>query len=144
MISLLIFLSLFSCAHQKSALPEHARITTKKFPSAKDAKNNLRNRWNYLFLLFEQSHDPYYGTPKWSVACLEKNKQGKLTEDSGNTFFVSQFLLNEKHEPGHCTGASTEVILLHCKNSLNVHEIHCTPGNCASFSPTNLCSSGAY
>lgn len=141
MIKLLSFLLLFSCAHGIKTLPPDAQVTTKKFASVKEARNHIRNRWNYLFLLFEQSHDPYYGTPKWPLPCLEKNKQGKLIEENGNLFFISQFLLDEKNEPGQCTGKSTEVIFMHCQDSLNVHEIHCTPGTCASLSPEILCSS---
>lgn len=140
MIKIFFLFALFSCAHEKKELPRDAQITKKNFSSAKEAKNHVRNRWNYLFLLFEQSHDPYYGTPKWSLPCLEKNKQGKLQEENGHTYFHSNFLLNEKNEPGHCTGKSTEVILLHCQDSLNVHEIFCSPGSCASFSLKDVCS----
>lgn len=140
MIRILSLLLLFNCAHEKKAVPADMQITTKKFSSAKEAKNFVRNRWNYIFLLFEQSHDPYYGTPKWSLPCLEQNKQGKLIEENGHTFFLSTFLLNEKNEPGQCTGKSTEVIFLHCQDSLNVHEIHCSPGNCVSLPLKDICS----
>jgi hypothetical protein len=144
MIRILCLLFLICCAHEKGVLPQDAKVTTKKFLTVKEAKNNLRNRWNYIFLLFEQSYDPYYGTPKWPLPCLEQNKQGKLREESGNSFFISQFLLNEKDTPGHCIGKSTQVIFLHCQNSLNVHEIHCPSSACTSGLAKSLCSSGAY
>ncbi len=140
MIRILFLLVLFSCAHQKKSLPSEAVISTKTFASAKEARNHVRNKWNYFFLLFEQSHDPYYGTPKWSPDCLAKNKQGKLTEGQGHFFFLSEFLLNESKEPGHCQGKATEVIFLHCQDSLNVFEIHCPPGACQSVFTSNPCA----
>lgn len=139
MIRIIFLIVIFSCAHRNVSLPAAAKVTTKIFSSPREAKNNVRNKWNYFFLLFEQSHDPYYGTPKWSLDCLAKNKQGKLTENNGNTFFVSEFLLNESGDPGNCRGKATEVIFLHCQDSLNVHEIHCAPGSCLSVFTSNPC-----
>ncbi|MES2527251.1 MAG: hypothetical protein V4598_09190 [Bdellovibrionota bacterium] len=139
MIRILSLLFLFSCAHKVSTLPTEAKVTTRTFPSAKEARNNVRNKWNYIHFLFEQSHDPYYGTPKWPATCLAKNVQGKLTENQGNIFFISHFLLNEKDEVGHCQGKATEVIFLHCQDSLNVQEIHCAPGACASAFQSQSC-----
>lgn len=144
MIKFLFLFLLFSCAHEKkSNLPTDAQMTIKKFSSSKEARNQIRNKWNYLFLLFEQSHDPYYGTPKWPLPCLEQNKQGKLTEENGHSFFISTFLLNENKETGYCTGTPTEVIFLHCQDSLNVHEIHCRPGSCKQLSMKDICSNHA-
>ncbi len=139
MIRILSLLILFSCAHKVVKLPADAKITAKPFSSAKEAKNNVKNKWNYFHFLFEQSHDPYYGTPKWTADCLAKNVQGKLIEHQGNTFFISQFLLNEKEEVGHCQGKATEVIFLHCQDSLNVQEIYCPPGTCASAIESHSC-----
>lgn len=139
MIKFFIFFLLISCAHQKKDLPADAIVLTKNFSSSKEARNYVRNKWNYLFLLFEQSFDPYYNTPKWPLACLQKNQLGKIYEQSRGIIFTSTFLLNENKEPGHCQGLSTEVIFLHCQDSLSALEIHCSPGQCKHLLSSDIC-----
>ncbi len=139
MIKLLAFVFIIGCSSSRMALPPEASVMTKNHSSENEARNSVKNRWNYLFLLFEQSHDPYYGTPRWPVECLKKNTLGQLQETNGNVFFHSRFLLNERKEAGFCEGQDTDVIYLHCKNELVSYEIHCPPGRCEKFFKENVC-----
>ena len=142
MIKLFILSLLISCASSlEKKLPANTTVITKEHASAKEARNFVRNKWNYLFLLFEQSHDPYYGTPRWQEECLKKNTIGKIHENKGNLAFLSRFLLDEKKEPGHCEGVDTEVIFLYCANQSVSYEIHCLPGTCEKvFKSDIICS----
>lgn len=140
MIKFILFAFIISCSTSpRGSLPQEASVLKKNHSSVKEARNYIRNKWNYIYLLFEQSHDPYYGTPRWSQECLKNNTLGKVRENNGNIFFVSRFLLNDKKEPGFCEGIDTEVIHLHCANDLATYEIHCAPGNCEKIIKSNPC-----
>lgn len=140
MIRIFFFAFILSCASvPKKSPPPGAFVLTKTHTTEKDARNSIRNKWNYIFLLFEQSHDPYYGTPKWSPECLKNNSLGKIKETNGNVFFLSRLILNDSKEPGHCVGTDTTVIFLHCARELKTYEIHCSPGTCEKSFEINPC-----
>lgn len=141
MIRILLSLILISCASppQKVFFPAGAVINVKEFSSTKEARNFVKNKWNYLTLLFEQSFDPYYGTPKWSPECLKKNELSPVRDSAGNLFFDSQLFLNEEHEAGFCQGALREVIYLQCKDESRVYEIVCALGSCRQRLSQNPC-----
>ncbi len=139
MIKLIPLLILFSCSTPVVTLPQNAKISTKSFSSPGEAKNFIRNKWNYINILFEQSRDPYYGTPRWPEECLAKHEFGKIQEKFGNTFFSSRLLLNAKNEPGDCQGKPYDVVQLHCKDEAVTHEIICPVGECSVFTEKNPC-----
>ncbi len=139
MIKIFILVLIVGCAHEKVSLPESAKVFTKDFPSAKEAINSVINKRNYLQLLFEQSRDPYYGTPKWPEECLKQNTFDKLQHENGNSLFIAHLILNEKGDAGHCQGNETEIIYLHCKDEAKSHEIHCPPGSCQGILRGNPC-----
>lgn len=130
---------LFACATQSAQLPTSAAVKTKTFASAKEAKNFVRNKWNYLQILFEQSRDPYYGTPRWPEECLKQHVFGKLQEKGQATYFVSRLLLNSEKAPGDCRGTPADVIYLHCGEESVVREIVCAPDSCRGFLSGKLC-----
>lgn len=140
MIKIFLALLIISCASsRKVSFPSTAEITVKDFSSAKEAQNFIRNKWNYFTLLFEQSHDPYYGTPKWPADCLKTNNFSKVQEAFGNVFFDSQLFLNNSKEPGFCSGNLRDVIFLHCKDEPRIHEIVCPAGTCRNLLQKNPC-----
>lgn len=140
MIRVLLLLMLSSCATSGSSLPENVTVISREHSSVKEARNFIRNKWNYLSLLFEQSYDPYYNTPRWPPACLRQNTIGKIEEQKPHSYFLSRFLLNERKEIGFCDGTETEVVFLHCENALKSYEIHCPPGTCGKVLKDKPCS----
>lgn len=139
MIRLLAFLLFTACSSQVVTIPHDAKVTTKTFASVTEAKNYVKNKWNYINILYEQSRDPYYGTPRWPEECLKKHQFGKVMEKHGNTFFLSHLLLNQKDEPGDCQGREADVAYLQCKGQTSVHEIICRPGECSALLEGNAC-----
>lgn len=126
MIRLLLFLLLTSCSTAKKgplvekALNSEGAIL-KKVPlnSEEAAKRYIHNQRNFLKLLFEQSRDPYYGTPKWSEECLKENKIGDIDEDREKILLVSELYFNKEGNPGLCPGSPSAKkgshIILYCK-----------------------------
>lgn len=139
MIKILALIVLTSCATKVVTLPKSAKVTTKTFASSKEAKNFVKNKWNYINILYEQSRDPYYGTPRWPEDCLKKHTFGKILEQHGNTFFLSTLLVNDKNEPGDCQGKAVDMAWLQCKDQSSVYEIICGPGECAKLIEGNAC-----
>ncbi len=141
MIRFFLTFLIISCATpSKTTLPEAAEFIIKDFTSPKEAQNFIKNKLNYFSLLFEQSHDPYYGTPKWPHDCLKTNNFSKIREDSGNLLFDSQLFLNDKKEVGFCEGNLRDVIFLHCKDEPRVLEIICPAGTCRNVPSQTFCT----
>ena len=139
MIKLFPLLFLFSCSTSVVSIPKDAKVTSKTFSSPAEARNFVRNKWNYINILYEQSRDPYYGTPRWPEECLKRHEFGKISDHFGNTFFLSRLLLNDKDEPGDCNGKAADVAYLQCKDESSVREIICRPGECAHLLRGNPC-----
>lgn len=140
MTKLFFLFLLFSCATaRKTSFPENAEIKVREFSSPKEAQNFIRNKSNYLKLLFEQSFDPYYGTPKWPLDCLAKNKISGVEEAQGNVFFSSELIQNPSGEAGFCEGNLRDVIFLQCKDEPRVYEINCPVGTCRNVLAGNPC-----
>ncbi len=136
MIKSLLLLLLVACS--SISLPDSARLTQKTFSNPQEARNHIKNRFNYLHLLFEQSLDPYYGTPKWDAPCLAQNSIGPLLEKDGSIWFVSHMLTNENGDVGFCRGMPVEIILLHCPDEKKAFEIRCPPGDCEKIISCSL------
>ncbi|MFL5783514.1 MAG: hypothetical protein ACJ76H_02820 [Bacteriovoracaceae bacterium] len=137
MIKFLLLILVAGCS--TSRFPSSARTRFQDFSSGKEAKNFIVNKANYLKLLFEQSHDPYYGTPRWTPECLDKNRVGKVEEKYGNTFLRNQLFLNNEYEPGFCQGSYSDVIWIQCKDEKRVTEIICRADDCRSLLDENPC-----
>lgn len=75
-------------------------------PEEKKAIDFFINQKNFLTLLFEQSHDPYYGTPRWSDECLLENQIGEIKTTDEGIFMHSVLYLNKKNEAGFCSNSS--------------------------------------
>jgi hypothetical protein len=88
--ALAFVIALAGCA-SPSALPLGLQVTTTDFASEQEASAYLGHQQKYFQLTFEQSHDPYYGTPRWSEDCLRDNQIGSIEKKGGHELIVSQF-----------------------------------------------------
>lgn len=106
MIKLLpLFCLLLACASKKSidqvSSPVPPVIKRISVASTAEAKKYIQNQRNFLVLLFEQSRDPYYGTPKWSEDCLKQNQIGDIRETETYIALQAKLILRYM-EPGYC------------------------------------------
>lgn len=136
MIKTVLLLLLTACASGEkpvAGIERHQR----KFSTPNEAQNFISNKARYLTLLFEQSHDPYYNTPKWSEDCLARNQIGKVENRNGHVVFRSRLLLDSQGEAGNCNGKPMDVIYVQCGDIPIVTELRCFPTTCDSG---NYCS----
>lgn len=107
------------------------------------AKHYIQNQINFLNFTFEQSRDPYYGTQKWSDACLKANKIGVMTETDESIEVRSTLYVSELGEVGHCPehpkASEYFVAYYYCENSKEVVEIR-IPSKLADEVGTKLCN----
>lgn len=144
----LLFLTGCSTTHNGSFLGPikgEPSLRIKHFPvkNSSEAKNYIQNQLNFLAMLFEQSREPYYGTPRWTEECLKENQIGKI-EDNGNGMkAISRLYLDKNGNTGHCSTSfetyHSYVIYLYCSEKDVVMEIKyaLTPQNSAL--PKDLC-----
>lgn len=118
-LALLFFMG---CSSVASA-PSNAIIRRIPVDSSEQAKKVIENHVRYLRMLFEQSRDPYYGTPKWSDECLKANVVGERLDVGSSFSSSSTLILDSKGAPGHCKGESHAVIMLFCSGAKEVQEI---------------------
>lgn len=88
-----------------------------------EAKKYIHNQRNYLVLLFEQSRDPYYGTPKWNEHCLRDNRIGDVEETKEAIFLSSRLFLNQEGSAGFCFGGDAKYgqhVIIYCEGSEKV------------------------
>jgi hypothetical protein len=92
--------------------------------SRAEALKYFHNQRNYLVLLFEQSRDPYYGTPKWTDECIKSNVLGRVTETSNMISMISNLYLDKDGNPGLCPESKLAIkshfILIFCEGSSEV------------------------
>lgn len=92
-----------------------------------EATKYIQNQRNYLVLLFEQSRDPYYGTPKWNEACLKANKIGEISDTPSHITLLSGLFLDKRGAPGFCFEDATIVygqqVLVYCKSDNIVRDM---------------------
>ncbi len=83
----------------------------------------IRRRQRYLEILYEQSIEPYYGTPKWPEACLRETQIGKIV----NGLAVSMLYLDAKGNPGGCPGTEGSrkifMVMVYCPEKKSVREL---------------------
>lgn len=112
--------------------------------SEPESRKTLTNKRNFLLALFEQSFDPYYGTPRWSEACLKENRIGEVQETSRGTYLVSKLYLANNFEPGFCPEIDQAVpyvvAIFHCRETQDLMEIR-VPAKTfpTSFDWTSIC-----
>jgi hypothetical protein len=131
---IIIVLSLISCSsvpkkknwQQLDARPGY-QIKSIPVVSRAEALKVIGNKLNFIKMIFEQSLDPYFGTPRWSEACLEINRLGEIVTTEKEIQSSSLLILNASGEPGYCNDrsdhVSTQVIYLYCEGDKHVLEI---------------------
>jgi hypothetical protein len=106
------------------------------------ALHYIENQINFLHFTFEQSVDPYYGTPKWTEACLKANKIGALKETKQSIEVKSTLYVNQLGEVGHCPENPKAfeyfVAIYYCQGSDKVIEVR-VPLKIAKDFRENLC-----
>lgn len=106
-------------------------ITTisQQVSGASEAEEILNRKYKYHQLLFEQSFDPYYGTPRFDEACLKENVVSKVIKSNRALILPMTLALNSQHEAGFCSGSSTQLsslfhmIYYHCLGTDSVTRI---------------------
>jgi hypothetical protein len=92
-----------------------------------EARKVINNKINFIKMIFEQSTDPYFGTPRWSEYCLKLNSIGTPIETTNGIQVFSTLVLNSVGEPGYCSDAETQtrshVVYIYCEGSKRVLEI---------------------
>ena len=108
-----------------------------------EAKKVMGNKVNFLKMLFEQTIDPYFGTPKWSPACLEINKVGEVLEITKGIQSTSDIILNPGGDPGYCLDKTvykpSYVVYFYCEGMTGVTEIKFSKVEGEEKLPGNLC-----
>lgn len=121
LISLLILLVSCSSVKQGRLLKETP------VASAKEARHHIQNKLNFLTMLFAQSRDPYYGTPKWTLDCLKENKIGQLEETKNGIQAISELYLGSDGSPGFCPGSpeatKSSLVYVYCFDQDSLWEI---------------------
>lgn len=140
MIKSFLFFLILSCSGvPKKDQDSRAPHKVHTFMTVREAQNYITNKSRYLNLLFEQSHDPYYNTPKWSEECLQRNRIGKIVNQNSAYYLSNHLVLSPSGDSGQCQGIDTHVIYLQCGESATVNEFHCSPGSCDSWLAANPC-----
>lgn len=94
-----------------------------------EAEAILNRKKNYFRALFEQSFDPYYGTPKFDEQCLKENTIGEIFKTSGGIFLPMVLALDSKFEAGFCTSSKSlpislnHMIYFFCSSSKSVNRL---------------------
>jgi hypothetical protein len=129
---ILLFLLLVSCSSSRTnwkSLKHETNYQEKLIPvtSRDEARKVINNKVNFIKMLFEQSKDPYFGTPRWSDYCLDINQIGTVTESPKGIQAISVLILNHAGDPGYCNDrpdqARSRLIYLYCDGMENVMEI---------------------
>lgn len=99
-------------------------LFSQKVTNSEEAEQIMIKKLNYFRALFEQSFDPYYGTPKWDEKCLEENTILPIEKTSRAYILAMKLNLNDKAEAGFCSvrfGSGqyllSHVIYYHCIGS---------------------------
>lgn len=144
----ILFLS-YACTTRPSYLSTiksnpKIKIKVHDIHTPKDAQYFIQNQLNFLGLLFQQSRDPYYGTPKWSEKCLKENVIGKIKHSPDGFWVESVLYLDASGFPGHCseTMGATESVLIFvfCQKEANLLEIKYPMIEKLNSMNTNLCN----
>ncbi len=113
MNKLFILFVVLSCAQvNKLSLKELSNIapysiSTEKVEDGLKLIKQLETEHKYLEALFEQSYDPYYGTPKWSHECLSENIIEPIKRTQKGIFLITTLHYNREKKPGFCSSLTT-------------------------------------
>lgn len=109
-----------------------------------EARKYIQNQRNYLVLLFEQSRDPYYGTPKWNEACLKANKIGEITDTPSHITLSSRLFLDKQGAPGFCFEDASVVygqqVLVYCEGDKVVRDLKFRTSDELEIKKYNICN----
>jgi hypothetical protein len=146
---LLPLLILVSCSTTSKTswktLKNEAKYQEKLIPvtSKDEARKVINNKVNFIKMLFEQSKDPYFGTPRWTEQCMSINKIGSVTEFPNGIQAISVLILDHTGEPGFCNDkpnqAQSSLIYLFCDGMKNVLEIKYPSMKGLPSATDNLC-----
>ncbi len=82
-----------------------------------EAKKAMLKEYNFLKLLFVESRDPYYGTPKWGEKCLADNTF-EYKEENGMIALKTNLYIDSSRKPGFCSGKAeyfrSNELMLYC------------------------------
>lgn len=150
MIRFFLLLSFVGCAAPTVArydlkyLKDQPKSVSRKIPvsSRDEAKKVISNQLNFLKMLFTQSTDPYFGTPKWAEDCLKENKIGEVKEFAKGIQATSVLFLDANHSPGYCPKSQDSihsfVVHVYCNSDPSVYEIK-FPFRSVSLMQESLC-----
>jgi hypothetical protein len=102
---------------------------TQPVSGSTEAEEILNRKYQYHLMLFEQSFDPYYGTPRYDEACLKENIVGKVMKTNRALILPMTLALNSQFEAGFCTNSTTQasslhhMIYYHCIGSDSINRI---------------------
>ena len=154
MNKLIILIVFLSCAHvNKLSLKELSKLTpysisTEKVEDGLKLIKQLETEHKYLESIFEQSYDPYYGTPKWSQECLSENIIEPIRKTPRGIFLITTLHYNWEKKPGFCSSSTTygssyiQTIKYYCYHEpvLNILTIDTSVKLTKNFKWTDLCN----
>jgi hypothetical protein len=111
--------------------------------SRDEAFKVIGNKTNFIKMIFEQTVDPYFGTPRWSEYCLGINQIGNVIESNNGIQSTSLLYLNKEGEPGFCNDRPellhSYVIFLYCEGMKDVLEMRFIKRPEENFPLNSLC-----
>ncbi|MCE3011618.1 MAG: hypothetical protein LW878_01005 [Proteobacteria bacterium] len=134
----MMFLLLYACSapKPKTVVDLNQRLsgrslTTMSQPvtGSAEAEEIMNRKQSYHQSLFEQSFDPYYGTPRYDEACLKENFVGNVMKTNRVVVLPMTLALNQSFEPGFCTNSTTQssslhhMVYYHCRGSSIVNRL---------------------
>lgn len=108
MKSLIILFLVYGCASKQKLSDiakedERFKLNTFAIKDESEAATRIQNRLTYLKLLFEQSRDHYFETPKWEEHCFQDNRPGKLERNGKIIYSVSRLYFDSRKIEGFCS-----------------------------------------
>jgi len=130
-------LELFRSSSAVQSFSENSlKIRVVKIPAkdAAQARLVIANRHQYLKDFFTQSIDPYFGTPRWTEECLQRNRIGKVEAHGNQISLTSSLTFDSRFNFGSC-GQSARPglqIYIYCENAASVIEANIVNENPSS------------
>lgn len=108
-----------------------------------EATKIITLKTNYMRLLFEQTHEPTFGTPKWSEDCLKANKIGEAIAADEQIFNISELFVHFNGSLGHCEAGpkifKAHHVLVYCPIYKEVIEYKFSYDPTLNFEKIDLC-----
>jgi hypothetical protein len=111
--------------------------------SFSEAKKVINLKTSYMRLLFEQSHEPVFGTPKWTDECIKANNIGDAHIDGEEIYAISELFVHFNGSLGHCHEGprvfKAHHILVYCPVYKEVIEYKFSLNPTLNFQKIDLC-----